>query len=65
MPRPDYCPDLKEDEDCPACGATVKGDDPVRGICQARFNGPTPKPLLEFVLIDKRDGEIVARQRVL
>lgn len=58
--RPDYCPDLREDEDCPACGATASGNDPVRGICQARFIGPAPQPLLHLVLIDKRTGEVVA-----
>ncbi len=51
MDRPDYCPDLNEDEDCPACGATVDGNDPVRGICQAKHSGPVPKPLVELILI--------------
>lgn len=68
--RPEYCPDLDADDlvfpigphrPCPACGATIEGKDPVRGVCQARNNGPRPQPLVELVLIDKRSGEIVAR----
>jgi hypothetical protein len=67
--RPDYCPDLDADDlafpigphrPCPACGATIEGKDPVRGVCQARFNGPKPRPLARLVLIDKRTGDIVA-----
>ena len=54
MGRPMYCPDLKEDEDCPACGATVKGDDPVGGVCQARLSGPAPTPLVEIIMV-RRD----------
>ncbi len=49
--RPLYCPDLKDDEDCPACGATAE-----RGVCQAIRRGPAPKPLVEVILIDKRTG---------
>ena len=49
------CPDLKEDEDCPACGAT-----PEHGVCQAINNGPKPYSLVKLVLIDKRTGKIVA-----
>jgi hypothetical protein len=46
--RPDYCaiPDEGQpgsDGPCPACGATISGDDPVRGVCQARHNGPPPR----------------------
>ena len=72
MPRPNYCPDLDADDlvfpigphrPCPACGATIEGKDPVRGACQARFNGPRPRPLVQLVLIDKRTGEIVASTR--
>ena len=59
MTRPDYCPDLAENDDCPACGATVEGNDPVNGVCQARFSGPEPKPLVELILIDRRTGERV------
>lgn len=58
--QPDYCPDMREEKDCSACGATLSGNDPVRGVCQARFNGPAPRPLLYLVLLDKRTGEIVA-----
>ena len=72
MPRPNYCPDLDADDlvftigphrPYPACGATIEGKDPVRGACQARFNGPRPRPLVQLVLIDKRTGEIVASTR--
>jgi hypothetical protein len=62
--RPDYCmiPDEGQpgwEGPCPGCGATVEGKDPVRGVCQARYNGPRPEPLIRVVLIDKRTGEIV------
>ena len=67
--RPDYCaiPEGQPGSDgpCPACGATISGDDPVRGVCQARHNGPPPRPLLELVLLDKRTGEVVASKTVL
>lgn len=60
MARPEYCPCEEETPDpCPACGATVAGDDPVRGICQARRLGPPPRPLVEFVLVDKATGEVI------
>jgi hypothetical protein len=66
MTYPDYCPCEDEQPDpCPACGATVKGDDPVRGVCQARHNSRRPEPLLEWGLKDKKTGEIVARQTIL
>lgn len=60
--RPQYCLAVDEQTPC-ACGATVEGKDPVRGICQARRNYPAPTPLVELVLIDKDSGEIVARSR--
>lgn len=61
---PDYCPCNEEGPDpCPACGATVSGNDQVNGVCQARYNRPAPRPLVQIVLIDKRDGEIVASTR--
>jgi hypothetical protein len=58
--RPQYCP-CKDDtpDPCPACGATIEGNDPVRGVCQARY-GYKPEPLVHLVLIDKETGEIVA-----
>ena len=62
MGATDYCPCKDETPaPCPACGATVSGNDPVRGRCQARFNRPAPEPILHLVLIDKRSGEEVAR----
>lgn len=70
MPRPEYCviPDEGQpewDQPCPGCGATQDGNDPVRGVCQARHNGPPPRSLLDFVLVDKRTGEVVASTPVL
>lgn len=64
MARPGYCEAGTEGEadyrdPCPGCGATAAGNDPVRGVCQARHNGPAPKPFLELVLIDKRDGKVI------
>lgn len=62
MPRPDYCPCVSETPDpCPACGATVSGIDPVRGVCQARHNRTAPVPYLSLVLVHKDTNEIVAR----
>jgi hypothetical protein len=62
MPRPRYCPCKEETPDpCPACGATVAGNDPVRGVCQATHGKKKPDVLL--VLVDKNTGEIVASTR--
>lgn len=62
MERPPYCPCKDETPDpCPACGATVEGNDPVRGVCQARSMRPPPEPFLHLDLIDKNTGEVVAR----
>ena len=63
--RPDYCPDEVDDRfdvPCPACGATINGDDPVRGVCQARFNGRRPRPYIEVVLIDRQAASL-AKER--
>lgn len=57
--RPDYCPCENDAPDpCPACGATIEGNDEVRGICQAR-HGYKPKPYLSVGLVDKETGEWV------
>lgn len=62
MNRPDYCPCENETPDpCPACGATVFGDDHVNGVCQAKYNCGLSKPFLELVLIDKEINEVVAK----
>lgn len=59
MARPEYCPCHSETPDpCPACGATVSGRDPVRGVCQARKGAYRP-PLVTLVLTDKTTGEII------
>ena len=58
--RPDYCPDdLREDEICPACGADPRPC--VRhNWCNARHNGPRPRPLIQLVLIEKETGKVFA-----
>lgn len=59
--RPEYCPCKEETPDpCPACGATVSGNDPVNGVCQARQMRSPPVPFLSLVLVDKNSGEVVA-----
>jgi len=51
---------------CPGCGATIEGNDPVRGVCQARHNRPAPRSLLDLVLIDDHGrGKIVASASIL
>jgi hypothetical protein len=63
MARPKYCPCEEETPDpCPACGATVEGNDPVRGVCQARFGYRRPSDG-QLVLIDKETGAVVASTR--
>jgi len=59
MRRPNYCPDLQEDEDCPECGATIQGNDSVGGVCQARYSGSKPEPLVRIILVDRRTGHPV------
>lgn len=60
MTRPDYCPCEDELPDpCPACGATVKGDDPVRGVCQARRGAKPSDYRLSLILVHRDSGEIV------
>lgn len=65
-PRPDYCVADADDLAFPigphrpcACGATVGGKDPARGICQARHNRPMRQPMVHIVLIDKKTGKAV------
>lgn len=56
MTRPRYCPCEEETPDpCPACGATVKGDDAVHGVCQAWGGAPPPDYGLRIVLIDETE----------
>jgi hypothetical protein len=57
--RPEYCPCQHETPDpCPACGATVAGNDKVRGVCQAR-NGYRREPDVFLVLTDRDTGELI------
>ena len=54
--RPKYCYDLDELPEgapCPLCGATEEGKDAVKGICQALYPRPKPRPRIEIILIDK------------
>ena len=55
--RPRYCPCYEETPDpCPACGATVSGNDPVRGVCQATHNRPPSDYSLSLILTDRNTG---------
>ena len=55
--RPRYCPCYEETPDpCPACGATVSGSDPVRGVCQATHKRPPSDYGLSLILIDRNTG---------
>lgn len=55
-----WCEALPEETGLPcACGATIEGNDPVRGCCQALNNRPKPEPYIRLVLTDKRTGEII------
>jgi len=53
--RPEHCPCVNEETHpvCPACPATVAGDDMVRGVCQARRHGRAPQALVELVLVSR------------
>jgi hypothetical protein len=61
--RPLYCEALDEDKfpdaPCPACGATVAGNDPVRGVCQARRGPPPTDYGLRIVLTHRDTGQII------
>lgn len=68
MARPDYCGVVDADDlafpigphrPCPACGATVEGKDPVRGVCQAQSPYPKPEPLVRLVLTHRDTGELI------
>lgn len=63
--RPYYCPCEDELPDpCPACGATVSGNDPVRGVCQSlSMKAERRLSPVELVLIDRDTGEVVASTR--
>ena len=58
--KPNYCPCENESlTPCPACGATVSGNDPVRGVCQAKHGVKPDAPSVIVVLINRRTGEII------
>lgn len=53
-----YCPCKEEKPDpCPACGATVKGDDKWNGRCQALYGYRDYSWLPKLILVDKETGE--------
>lgn len=57
---PEYCPCENEMPDpCPACGATVSGNDPVEGICQARNPSPRPDYSITIGLVRRGTGEFI------
>lgn len=59
--RLEWCEAPPEESGRPCiCGATVKGDDPVHGVCQSRRNRARPIPDVYLVLVDKETDEIVA-----
>lgn len=61
MTRPLYCQCADESPDpCPACGATVDGNDRVNGICQAQRSGRDPREWLpQLILVHRDTGERV------
>lgn len=54
--RPKFCLAVDEATPC-ACGATNEGNDPVRGVCQARHPYPRPKPLVRMVLVNRNEPD--------
>lgn len=59
--RPEYCLCENESSDpCPACGATVAGNDAVNGICQARkLSAPPTNYGITFALVHRDTGEFL------
>lgn len=58
---PEFCPcEHGKPDPCPACGATVKGDDPVHGLCQARKQRPIDYGL-RLVVTDRDTGKEITR----
>ena len=54
MIKPKYCPCIDNKPDpCPACGATLSGNDEVHGICQATHGVCEDK--LEVILVRKEE----------
>ena len=55
--RPRHCPCLNESPDpCPACGATVGGNDSVRGVCQATHRHAPSDYGLRLIVVDRDTG---------
>lgn len=63
--RPRHCPCREESPDpCPACGATVSGNDLVHGVCQATHgyfdpSGPENDYGVRLVLVHRNTGELI------
>ena len=54
-----YCPcDGELPDPCPACGATVAGNDRVHGVCQLTDVPPTDYGI-RIVLVHRDTGEII------
>lgn len=58
---PEYCPvDDEATDPCPACGATIAGNDAVHGVCQARSLSPPPTNYgITIGLVHRDTGEPV------
>jgi hypothetical protein len=51
---PKYCRANETTDPCPDCGASISGNDPVRGICQATHHGPPPSDYdLKVILVPR------------
>lgn len=62
----DYCP-CRDDKDlsCPACGATIEGNDSVRGMCQARYPYMQRASILFVEIRNRKTGNVVSSWPVL
>lgn len=59
-----FCPCKDETiNPCPACGATVEGNDPVRGVCQALYGYRDMSWLPQLTLVDKKTGKDIFLER--
>jgi hypothetical protein len=56
--RPDYCR-AEEPNECTDCQATIRGNDPVNGVCQARYGCAPPDYGLRLILVDRDTGSLV------
>jgi len=62
----DYCPCYDDKPDpCPACGATISGNDHVRGVCQATYPYKQRARVLFIELHDRKIGNVVSSVPVI